>query len=796
MSTTKHLIGIIIFICIQIQAQWGYHHHFIQKDYYAIEFVSEDVGFLGGEQLFAMTNNEGASWFNISRIFGDEVLSIDFLDENIGIAVGQYYTYGPGFIYYTSDGGFNWSVAYYQTYAYAAVKDVYLLDDSHGWAVGDDGNIFRIVYGIDHWSYVTSLPVDLLSVYFINQDIGWTSGWGKLYKSTNGGVSWFEKQTGVNTRIWDVLFLDQNVGWATAYPNILLHSTDGGETWTNTTASIPFVYKLCFLSDSLGFVTGNSYVLKTTDGGINWTSVLIPGASWFEGISFVNDSVGYIAGRYNKIFKTSNSGETWDEMMLAEFNNLNSIDMYSLTRGVAVGNNGAILKRNNDSWFSGITSTTKNLNSVYTFSSSSSIAVGDSGIIIKSTDSYLHWTEKYSGVNVNLKSVQFINYYLGWAVGENGTVLKSISAGDSWVTVSSGYFEDFNSVFFISSSIGWISGNNGLIIKTTDGGLTWTPENSSLTSKILKIQFCDENIGFALAQGGIILRTDDGGMTWNIIYDLQPSYELYELKFFSTTRGWACGQFGYIYRTTDGGYSWTPQFSSPTTDLRSINIIDSNNVYAAGDDGVILYTSNGGQGPPVPVELTSFTAFSRNNQVVLNWSTATELNNYIFEIERKTADQEYYTIGYVEGNGSTAEPHEYSYDDKNVERGKYHYRLKQIDYIGSYMYSKEVEVDVTGIITFSLYQNFPNPFNPSTKIKYEIPAVGTRDRVSVQLKVYDVLGNEVATLVNEEKQPGTYEVEFSTNSHSGESRKLTSGIYFYQLKSGNFVETKKMILLK
>jgi len=782
------LTNILFCFQLQIQGQWGYHHSFTQKDYNAIEFVSEEVGFLGGEQLFAMTNNEGASWFNISRIYGNEVLSIDFLDENIGFAVGQHYTYGPGFIYYTTDAGFNWDVAYYQTYAYAAVHDVFVLDITHGWAVGDDGNIFRIVYGFDHWSYVTSLPVDLLSVFFINQDIGWASGWGKLYKSTNGGISWSEKQTGVNTRIWDVLFLNQNEGWATAYPNVLLHSTDGGETWISTIASIPFVYKLCFVSDSLGFVTGNSYILKTTDGGNNWASVLIPGASWFEGISFVNDFVGYIAGRYNKIYKTTDSGETWNAKILSEFNNLNAIDMVGVTRGVSVGDNGAIVKRNNDSWFSGITSTTQNLNSVHTFSTSSSIAVGDSGVIIKSTDNYLHWSERNSGINVNLNSVQFIDSDIGWIVGENGTLLKSTNAGESWSNINSGFNENFSSVFFINSSTGWITGDNGLIIKTNDGGLFWIAENSNVSSDIFKVQFCNENTGFALVHGGIVLRSDDGGTSWNLIYDLQQSYELYELKFFSTTRGWACGQYGYIYRTTDGGYSWTPQFSSPTTDLRSISIIDSNNVYAAGDDGVIVYTSNGGWGPPVPVELTSFTAVSKGDEVVLNWSTATELNNQMFEVQRKSENEDFFTIGFQKGHGTTSEPQNYTYTDKNLERNIYLYRLKQIDYSGTYQYSEEIEAAVTGILEFELEQNFPNPFNPTTSIQYAISS-----RQFVSLKVYDILGNEIVTLINEEKQPGTYEVEFSPESSI---KHPASGIYFYQLKASDFTETKKMILIK
>ncbi len=759
MTIIKFSIGIIIFICCQNQAQWGYHHYFTQKDFYAIDFVSNEVGFLGGEHLFAMTNNEAASWFNINYVFGNEVLSMDFLDENNGVAVGQYYLYGPGFIYYTTDGGFNWDVGYHLPYAYAAVFDVFVLDNNHGWAVGGDGNIFKIISGIDYWDYVTSLPIDLNAVFFINQNVGWTAGLGKLYKTTNGGNTWIEKPTGVNSEFYDVYFLNQNIGWATAYPNKLLNSTDGGETWTITTANISFVDKICFITDSLGFVTGNSKILKTTNGGNTWTSISIPGASWFDGISFVNDSTGYIAGRYSKLFKTTDRGETWNDMILSEFNDLNSIDMLAVNRGVSVGDNGAIVKRNNDSWFSGITSTIQNLNSVYTFNQSTAVAVGDSGVIIKSTDNYLNWTEKNSGVNVNLNSVQFIDNNVGWVVGENGTLLKSTNTGESWSNINSGFNENFSSVFFINSSTGWITGDNGLIIKTNDGGLFWIAENSNVSSDIFKVQFCNENTGFALVHGGIVLRSDDGGTSWNLIYDLQQSYELYELKFFSTTRGWACGQFGYIYRTTDGGYSWTPQFSSPTTDLRSISIIDSNNVYAVGDDGLIVYTSNGGWGPPAPVELTSFTAVSKGDEVVLNWSTATELNNQMFEVQRKSENEDFFTIGFQKGHGTTSEPQNYTYTDKNLERNTYLYRLKQIDYSGTYQYSEEIEVAVKGILEFELSQNYPNPFNPVTSIKYSVSSSEI-----VMLKVYDVLGNEIATLVNEEKQPGTYEVEFNTSS--------------------------------
>jgi len=194
---------------------------------------------------------------------------------------------------------------------------------------------------------------------------------------------------------------------------------------------------------------------------------------------------------------------------------------------------------------------------------------------------------------------------------------------------------------------------------------------------------------------------------------------------------------------------------------------------------------------PVPVELTSFTAKVSENKVMLEWETATEVNNYGFEIHREvypaeggTEDDEWDLLGFVEGHGNSNSPKQYSFTDNNLIGGnKFVYRLKQVDNDGQYEYSYEIEVEIVPT-EFALYQNYPNPFNPSTTVKYQIPELSF-----VTLKVYDVVGSEIVTLVNEEKLIGNYEVEFDAD-------RLSSGIYFYRLQAGSFVETKKMILLK
>jgi hypothetical protein len=191
--------------------------------------------------------------------------------------------------------------------------------------------------------------------------------------------------------------------------------------------------------------------------------------------------------------------------------------------------------------------------------------------------------------------------------------------------------------------------------------------------------------------------------------------------------------------------------------------------------------------PIIPVELTSFTAQLNEHQVVLQWQTATEANNQGFEIERKMGNNKWERIGFVEGHGTTINPQVYMFNDdvSNNNAISFSYRLKQIDYDGSFEYSHEIEV-INSITPdeYILSQNYPNPFNPSTTIKFSLPSSG-----QTSLKIFNDLGEEIAVLLNKELTTGSYEVEWNASG-------LPSGIYFYQLKTKGFVETKKMILMK
>ena len=214
-------------------------------------------------------------------------------------------------------------------------------------------------------------------------------------------------------------------------------------------------------------------------------------------------------------------------------------------------------------------------------------------------------------------------------------------------------------------------------------------------------------------------------------------------------------------------------YSIQLKNLKSINNVAMN-------DTVVTFTTSG----VVPVELTSFTAKVTGNKISLNWRTATEKNNKGFSVERKL-NNNWETIAFVDGKGTTTDPASYFYSDVPVQKGNSVYRLKQVDYDGRYVYSKEVEVTFGSAVTnFALLQNYPNPFNPVTEISYQL-----NENSITTLKVFDVLGTEVAELANNWMEAGTHQVTFNASS-------LSSGIYFYSLTAGSNHEMRKMMLIK
>jgi hypothetical protein len=304
----------------------------------------------------------------------------------------------------------------------------------------------------------------------------------------------------------------------------------------------------------------------------------------------------------------------------------------------------------------------------------------------------------------------------------------------------------------------------------------------------------------------------NGGNGWLRTHEFVPASNKINVKTYSTE----LNQF-----ETDANsqftlnYGMTESIEEPFNQLSVINNVTSGNTasyswtglnggstyqwYVEVDDG--SFTTTGpiwsfSTDAGLPVELSSFTALAAGSDILLNWRTETEVKNYGFEVQRTSflppplqggggeAGGGWEKIGFVDGYGNTNSPKHYSFVDKSPAGGKhFSYRLKQIDNDGQYEYSQVVEINLSPS-NFALYQNFPNPFNPATTINYSLP-----EEALVAIKVYNAIGEEIAVLVNENKEVGSHSVDFNATS-------LPSGVYLYTLRTGSFVERKKMVLMK
>jgi len=440
----------------------------------------------------------------------------------------------------------------------------------------------------------------------------------------------------------------------------------------------------------------------------------------------------------------------------------------------------------------------------------------DTWIIKTNSSGLLEWEKSYGNDNDDERAFSIKygegSFFIVGAKGCNGYsgcdgwLIKIDGAGDTIWTKS---FPDIQSNYFYSLYLTYdkeciMTGR----LTTGEYSDVWLLKTDSLGNQIWSNNFDFDN---DIDDGYSVQQTSDGG------YVITGDCSYYD----GAVRPWV------IKTNSFGDTLWTKRLLIPLPNKITIQVgVDAGLSIKQTIDGGYIITgaktvaTNTGkhnfdiflaklEPDIVPVELTNFTAAVNQNVVTLSWQTATETNNSGFEIERRSLSPNpspkekgvFKTIAFVPGFGTTTDPKSYSFIDQNLTSGKYQYRLKQIDFDGTFEYSKIVEAEINSPTEFSLEQNYPNPFNPTTKIKYTIGELILRQAqddnaiesdILVSLKVFDVLGNEVATLVNETQPAGSYEVEFNV----GQTSSLSSGVYYYQLRTGGFVETKKMILLR
>ncbi len=310
-----------------------------------------------------------------------------------------------------------------------------------------------------------------------------------------------------------------------------------------------------------------------------------------------------------------------------------------------------------------------------------------------------------------------------------------------------------------------------LIRADSSGNSVWTRTfGNEPVSHALRVQ---ETIDGGYILGGSIVSQIDVISKMSLVKTNAAGDTLWTKTFGGAQNDYGVG----VVQTKDSGYA----------------LIGTTESFGAGSGDIYVVKTNkdGGLGNPLPIQLSAFSGASTGGgSVKLSWSTVSETNSYGFFVERRKAGEQGFTAlsgSFIHGHGTTAIPQNYSFVDRSVTKGIWYYRLRQVDLDGSIHFNEGVEVTVQQAdlpVSFSLDQNFPNPFNPSTTIRYALPA-----KSYVTLSVFNTLGQQMATLVNDTQEAGYHEVRFDGGN-------LASGVYLYRLKAGDFLQTRKMLLLE
>ena len=677
-----------------------------------------------------------------------------------------------------------------------SLKKIFFTDSSTGWIVGDKGTFLKNVDD-SAWQvrYYDSVRVNLTSVTFKNPNLGWSvsaafgyAEEGRVFKTTDGGETWNQVYI-CNKDLYDVKFVSDQIGWIVGF-GIISKTTDGGITWNDQLLDPTGRFYSCYFADSMrGWAVGyvGTEVFHTEDGGINWNRQNLNPAGTYFSITFSDSLHGWIAGHtldytyYASLYRSTDGGLSWFEFPMSGVG-LTNITFINDSVGWITNDDGNIFKTSDggNNW-STISSLGSYINHLYFIDPNKGWLVHSNGVIRKTTDGGFNWISQSSGFRFSIGSAFFIDSLKGSILAPGGEIWYTQDGANTWtITHQPPYADYVHKITFVDSLYGWACGYRHnpyptlpgpLILRTTNGGQTWSgyqPQEFGLGTHLTILEFVNRQIGFTSCYG--IWRTTDGGWNWSIVCNTAET--IWDIFFLNSTTGWATEASGIIFKTTDGGNSWEQII--PGVTIRKIFFLNENDGWGNNDNGsALMRTTDGGYTWQVQLSdgggISDYWISDEKNVWIVggktlkttdggqSWESFWHPSNYAIYSVQFIKNK----LGWFTGGEGTI-----------------------LKYYNDEPSSIENEKTENTVLYYNLSQNYPNPFNPNTKIKYSVPQSS-----QVVIKIFDILGNEIETLVNEEKQTGTYEITwFATN--------LPSGIYFYQLRVGNFIKTKKMILLK
>ncbi|MCB0729093.1 MAG: T9SS type A sorting domain-containing protein, partial [Ignavibacteriae bacterium] len=702
---------------------------------------------------------------------GNDLNAVKFIDVNTGWAVGD-----KGTILKTTNSGINWRIL--NCPVTEDLNDIFIKSSQYIIVIGDYGVILHSSNGGSSWSFelATDYPV-LEKIIFTNETEGYICGrkndyrGGYIFKTTNSGINWFLNFVKPDDEYFNkIFFWDSNTG-VTGGSWYTYKTTNAGVNWVRqnyTITGTDMYYK-----DSLtGLIVGPgygsySYIGKTTNGGINFHQVFHISDTLFNSLFFTDNETGYSTGRYGKLLKTSDFGDNWFLMNTVTNETLNSIFFSDNNTGFAVGSTGTLIKTTDggNDWINGLSGITHNLYHSQFLDQYTGFISGTFGII-KTTDGGSNWSNIWDSTSYSdfFPLIQFDDYNSGWLLHFAGynplRLYKTSNSGENWDIINNIIIYNTNisphSILFIDNNTGFITGTAqeliwpnlpiyGLVLKTTNSGLSWITYGFN-NDNMSDIEFVNSSTGYLAGDQNRILKTTNSGENWNYLNTDISNYDYFKISFLNTETGWVLGRnrpnpfdtINVISKTTNGGMSWIHfHIADYLSNLQDIKFLDNNIGWVCGSKGFAYATTNGG----------------------INWVR-----------QETSTNRNLYSVNFINPNTGWL----------IGSKGTILKTISGVIPVGIANYSS------APIKSFSLSQNYPNPFNPSTNLEFGISELGF-----VSLKVYNSLGMEVADIVNEVLSPGSYNYQFSTLNFQ-----LPSGVYFYRLESGDFTETKRMVLLK
>jgi photosystem II stability/assembly factor-like uncharacterized protein len=706
------------------------------------------------------------------------------------------------------------------------MNDIFFLPDGlNGWAVGYTSSsgivisaIFKTTDSGNKWDLVPftySQVYSLRSVYFTDINTGWICGSnGCIFYTSNSGIDWTQQSSGTGRLLARIQFINSNTGyaaggWQDGSSYLVIKTTDGGTTWQNLSFGNDAysTESMYFVNENTGWIGGrdialNPYIQKTNNGGLNWDrqSTGLPNTNiGIVSISFPNANTGWASvssiNITGNVLYTSNGGVSWNTqystgehynyLAVKDVNNIAVVGKSVLGSGgekVCVSTNGGT------SWNTYVPPINAYTNTIAYIQNY--IWMGSAySQILRSSNNGANWV--FQNQAPLWRDIEWQNAQNGWIVaGYNGTsnfTLRTSNGGEDW-------YYDYNSpggmkIMFKNQNTGFClwDGNGGSVWRTTNGGNNWTRHYVNAPAWAADMFFINENTGWVCGGNGGIRYTNNGGVSW--VSQSSGTTQYVDRIFFVTPEeGWAGGGYssgnGFIIHTTNGGVIWTAQTPSTSMHVQGMWFIDNQKGWVCGVNGGTAKTTNGG----------------------VNWISGGSISHpfaeYIYFINQDTgwiigrnqsgSGQDGKGYIYESTNGGNSWTLSYTADLPNgsiscvkVDPLNYIWATGNHDYVVKYSVPVGIKT-VSEIIPekFELMQNYPNPFNSITNIKFKVASLKF-----IKLILHDLSGREIKTLVNKEFQPGTYNLQFDAGD-------LPSGIYFYQLKTENYTETKKLILLK